>query len=55
MRFVLGLLARPLPKRLQRKALTYGLIGAFVFRIIAVVLATWLMRMRWMKLAGAPT
>jgi YkoY family integral membrane protein len=49
---VLGLLARPLPKHLQKRALTYGLVGAFVFRIVAVVLATWLMQMRWVKLAG---
>src|SRR5690606_15488149 len=34
--WVLGLLAKRLPKEQQKKALTYGLIGAFVFRFIAV-------------------
>ena len=33
---VLGLLARKLPKSQQRRALTYGLVGAFVFRVIAI-------------------
>lgn len=49
---VLGLLARRLPGRQQRKALTYGLGGAFVFRIIAIISATWLLRLRWVKLVG---
>ena len=49
---VLGLLARRLPKRLQRKALTYGLIGAFVFRFLSIGAAAWLLRWRWVKLAG---
>ena len=30
---VLGLLAKRLPKHQQKKALTYGLVGAFVFRV----------------------
>jgi YkoY family integral membrane protein len=49
---VLGLLARRLPKHLQKKALTYGLIGAFLFRIIAVATAAWLLHWRWVKLLG---
>lgn len=49
---VLGLLARRLPKRMQGKALTYGLVGAFVFRIVAIATATWLLRWRWVKLLG---
>src|SRR5947208_16217056 len=49
---VLGLLARRLPKRLQRKALTYGLIGAFVFRFASIGAAAWLLRWRWVQLAG---
>src|SRR5437763_3235147 len=49
---VLGLLARRLPKRLQRKALTYGLIGAFVFRFASIGAAAWLLRWRWVKLLG---
>lgn len=49
---VLGLLARRLPKKLQKKALTYGLVGAFAFRAIAVLTAAYLLRWRWVKLLG---
>lgn len=49
---VLGLLARRVPKPLQKKALTYGLIGAFAFRIIAVMMAAWLLHWRSVKLLG---
>ena len=40
---VLGLLAKRLPKHEQAKALWYGLVGAFVFRVIAVLLASLLL------------
>src|SRR4051794_25537426 len=49
---VLGLLAKRLPKRLQGKALTYGLVGAFVFRVVAIGLATYLLHWRAVKLLG---
>ncbi len=49
---VLGLLARRLPKPLQKKALTYGLVGALVFRIIAIALATVLLKWWIVKLFG---
>ncbi len=49
---VLGLLAKRLPKEQQRKALTYGLIGAFVFRFIAVFMAALLLKWRFVKLLG---
>jgi YkoY family integral membrane protein len=49
---VLGLLAKRLPKPLQGKALTYGLVGAFVFRIIAIATASYLLRWRVVKLLG---
>lgn len=49
---VLGLLAKRLPKEQQQKALTYGLVGAFAFRFIAVFTATWLIKWRWVKLLG---
>src|SRR5258708_17330931 len=49
---VLGLLARRLPQGQRRKALTYGLIGAFVFRVIAIFCASWLLRSRFVKLLG---
>src|SRR5262245_37291686 len=49
---VLGILARRLPKRLQPRALSYGLIGAFVFRVIAIVTAGYLLHWKFPKLLG---
>jgi YkoY family integral membrane protein len=49
---VLGLLARRLPKRLQPRALMYGLIGAFVFRVVAILTAGFLLNWHWPKLLG---
>lgn len=49
---VLGLLAKRLPKHQQKKALTYGLVGAFVFRLIAIALAAYLLKWWWVKLLG---
>src|SRR5213075_2330536 len=43
---VLGLLARKLPKRLRPRALSYGLIGAFVFRAMAIIAAGFLLSWR---------
>jgi YkoY family integral membrane protein len=42
-----------LPKAEQRKALRYGIIGAFVFRIIAILLAAYLIQLRIVMLIGA--
>lgn len=49
---VLGLLAKRLPKAQQPRALTYGLVGAFVFRLIAIATAGLLFRWRVVKLIG---
>ncbi len=49
---VLGLLARRVPKPLQKRALTYGLVGAFVFRVIAIATASFLLKWRIVKLIG---
>jgi YkoY family integral membrane protein len=49
---VLGLLAKRVPKRLQGRALTYGLVGALVFRMAAIGAATWLLQWTWAKLLG---
>lgn len=48
----LALLAKPLPARLQRKALTYGLVGAVVFRLAALAFAGFLMQWQWVKFVG---
>ena len=50
---VLAILVLGLPKRSQRKALRYGIIGAFGFRAIATVLAIYLINLAWVKLVGA--
>lgn len=49
---VLALLVKPLPPHLQKKALTYGLIGAVVFRIMAIGMASYLMQWEWVKFVG---
>lgn len=49
---VLGLLAKRLPKEQQKRALTYGLVGAFAFRLIAIALAAYLLHWRIVKLFG---
>lgn len=49
---VLGLLAKKLPKYLQGRALTYGLVGAFVFRLVAIATASLLLKWWVVKLLG---
>lgn len=49
---VLGLLAKRLPRHQQPRALTYGLVGAFVFRLVAIAMAGLLFRWRIVKLIG---
>src|SRR3954463_16276142 len=49
---VLALMILGLPRRDQRKALRYGLVGAFAFRTMATLLATYLIRIEWVKVLG---
>jgi YkoY family integral membrane protein len=49
---VLAIMILGLARRDQRKALRYGLVGAFAFRILATLLATYLIRIEWVKLLG---
>jgi len=49
---VLAVLVLGLPQRQQRKALRYGMLGAFFFRGIATLLAIYLIRLWWVKLVG---
>ena len=49
---VMAIMVMGLPKREQHQALRYGLIGAFIFRIIATLLAVYLIRVALVKLAG---
>mgnify|MGYP001392295726 CR=1 FL=1 len=50
---VLAVLVLGLPKDQQRKALRYGIVGAFVFRSLATLLAVYLIGLGWVKLVGA--
>ena len=50
---VLAVLVLGLPKPEQRKALRYGIVGAFAFRTAATLAAAYLIRLGWVKLAGA--
>ena len=50
---VLAVLVLGLPRHEQRKALRYGILGAFVFRILATLLAVHLLEVLWVKLVGA--
>jgi YkoY family integral membrane protein len=50
---VLAILVLGLPRDEQRKALRYGILGAFAFRILATLLAMHLLQVAWVKLGGA--
>jgi YkoY family integral membrane protein len=50
---VLAILVLGLPKPQQKKALQYGMIGAFAFRAIATLLAAYMIQLGWVKLVGA--
>ena len=49
---VLAILVLGLPRDQQQKALRYGILGAFVFRILATLLAVHLIQLGWVKLIG---
>jgi YkoY family integral membrane protein len=50
---VLAILVLGLPRKEQQKALRYGIAGAFVFRILATLIAAKLIDYGWVKLVGA--
>ena len=50
---VLAILVLGLPRKDQRKALRYGIVGAFFFRILAILLAVHLIQVGFVKLIGA--
>ena len=49
---VMAIMVLGLPRHQHRQALRYGLIGGFVFRILATLLAVYLIQVVWVKLAG---
>ncbi len=50
---VLAVVVRRLPKRQQKKALLYGIWGAYTFRFIAIGLGVYLIKMQWVQILGA--
>lgn len=49
---VLAILVRPLPEKYRRKALTYGIFGAVIFRLVAIIFAVFLLHFQIIKLLG---
>ncbi|RVU00120.1 DUF475 domain-containing protein [Mucilaginibacter limnophilus] len=49
---VLATMVLDLPKEQRSKALRYGIIGAYVFRGICLLLAAWLVKIWWLKPLG---
>lgn len=49
---VVAIMILGLPRGEQKLALRYGLFGAFAFRIVATLLAVYLIQMAWVKLLG---
>ena len=49
---VLALQVRVLPPGLQKKALTYGIVGAILFRLFALSILGLLMKWTWIKWVG---
>lgn len=50
---VMAVMVRHLPRVQQKKALFYGLLGAFVFRFVALFLITTLVKYWWIQALGA--
>lgn len=50
---VLAVMVRHLPPEEQRKALFYGILGAYLFRFLAIGIGLFLIHIWWIKLIGA--
>jgi YkoY family integral membrane protein len=49
---VLAIMVRHLPEKQQKKALFYGIGGAYFFRFLAIGLGTFLIKIWWIKVLG---
>ncbi|PWV97888.1 YkoY family integral membrane protein [Paenibacillus cellulosilyticus] len=49
---VLAVMVKHLPKEQQKKALFYGIIGAYLFRFISIGIGVYLVKITWIKVAG---
>nr|WP_295973994.1 TerC family protein [uncultured Bacillus sp.] len=50
---VLAVMVKPLPEKQRKKALFYGLFGAYAFRFIAIGIGVFLIKLWWVKVIGA--
>lgn len=50
---VLAVLVKGLPKEQQKRALFYGMGGAYLFRFLAIGFGLYLVQIRWVKIIGA--
>jgi YkoY family integral membrane protein len=50
---VLAIMVKHLPEKQQKKALLYGIWGAYLFRFIAIGIGTYLIKIWWVKLIAA--
>ena len=50
---VLAVMVRHLPPKQRKKALFYGLLGAYFFRFLAIGIGVYLIKITWVKALGA--
>lgn len=50
---VLAVMVKHLPEKQRKKALFYGLLGAYTFRFIAIGVGVFLIQLWWVKVLGA--
>ncbi|KJS12820.1 MAG: membrane protein [Peptococcaceae bacterium BRH_c8a] len=50
---VLAVVVNRLPEHQRKKALLYGIFGAYFFRVIAIGLGTYLIQIQWIQILGA--
>ncbi len=50
---VLAVMVKHLPEKQRKKALFYGLLGAYAFRFIAIGIGVFLIELWWIKVLGA--
>lgn len=49
---VLAIMVKSLPPRQKKKALRYGILGAYAFRGLCLFAASWLIKILWLKIIG---
>lgn len=49
---VMAIMVKDLPGKQKQRALRYGLLGAYVFRGLSLLLVSWLIQVVWLKIVG---